>query len=226
MKVKTILVLCAIIIFISGCGDKEVIEQKKTGLTYENQELGISFQYPSDFKVYQQDEDTLKIDSPYKDPVAILLSISMTVKRISLARDSLDQIEARINPEMLKSMAKEFSEIDSNKMIEELKEQKKQNFEAYQLMYGDETPEEATANYMEMMRDISKTKEYEIQNKGDYDLIIVEGGADYYILSDGGTFYISDTLQVKPWREKLEGQGLYEEYRSKFDNILDSIKII
>ncbi len=224
---KLFFVFIITIILISGCADKEIVKQKESNLLiYENQELGISFEYPTEFKVYQSDENTLSIDSGYKDPVATLMIISMTIKRISPERDSLEQIEARINPEAVKSMAKEFSEIDPNKMIEELNDQKKQNLEGYQLMYGDKIPEEATADYVDMMKDILKIKEYELQNKGAYDLIIVENGVKYYLLSDSGTFYINDVLHVKPWKEKLEEQGLYEEYRGKFDDIMDSIKII
>ena len=63
---------------------------------YHSKELGLSFKYSSDLKVYQQDEDNILIKADYKNLEHSLVSIEMGIKRINPQRETDDQINFRL----------------------------------------------------------------------------------------------------------------------------------
>lgn len=148
---------------------------KETLTTYQNKELGISFKYPSDLKVYQQDENSILIKSDYKNPEHSAIEISINIKRTSFQRETKEQIEAKFKG----------------------------------------LPEEAIAPYAIIKQ----------ETKGNYELLQMKAGSQYYILSDKGTFYVGDTVDTFGWKEIFTKEGIYQTYRSKFDAIKDSIII-
>ncbi len=175
--IAIILVLLIGVVILYGCTkdnskSEEVEVQKTTSQiidfeTYENNDIGISFDYPSNFKVYQQDEDSLRVESDYKNPESSLMSVGMNIKRINIQRETQEQIESRLSPSGKSILSREI----------------KENFEL---------------------------------------LKISDNG--YYILSDKGTFYIGDSTNV--YKSTLEQEGLYQDYKNKFNEIRNSIKII
>lgn len=72
----------------------------------------------------------------------------------------------------------------------------------------------------------TKKKTYKIENKGNYDLVNIENGQPYYLLSDKGTFIIENTLSIEFWKPLFEEDGVYQVYTNQFDQIKDSIKVI
>ena len=64
-----------------------------TVLIYENKNLGISFTYPSEFQVYQQDENSLRIESDYNTKGKPYFSIGMNIKRVNSHREKLEKVE-------------------------------------------------------------------------------------------------------------------------------------
>ena len=72
----------------------------------------------------------------------------------------------------------------------------------------------------------TKKKTYKIENKRNYDLVNVENGQSYYLLSDKGTFIIDNTLKIEFWKPLFEEDGVYQEYGNQFKQIINSIKII
>jgi len=76
-------------------------------------------------------------------------------------------------------------------------------------------PEEAIAPYAIIKQ----------ETKGNYELLQMKAGSQYYILSDKGTFYVGDTVDTFGWKEIFTKEGIYQTYRSKFDAIRNSIKI-
>lgn len=184
MKIKILLPLFIIfVITVTGCKIQEVDENI---LFYENKNMGISFNYPSSFTVYQPSAISLRIESDYRNeqlpiyhdyPGSFLI---MNIERINSKQEDLEQIENRINP-------------------------KKFNLR---------TEEEKV---------IGEKKDYKIIKKNNYDLVEVSDG-NSYILTDKGTFFISDSTNI--FKELLEQPGLYQKYSKQFDDIRKSIKII
>ncbi|MBI1935602.1 hypothetical protein HYS31_04115 [Candidatus Woesearchaeota archaeon] len=173
MKKYYILILISFIIFISACKVQETLQGNKQ--KYENKDLGIAFEYPQNFKIYQSDKNTISIDSGYEDTEHPLLQISIGIKKFSPNKESLEKIKSMTQP------------------------------------FADWTKSELT---------------YNIQNKGNYDIVIVEssfGYLPYYILSDRGSFVVDHPGPI--WKEQLT-ESLYSDYKMKFDAIIESIKII
>ena len=61
------------------------------------------------------------------------------------------------------------------------------------------------------------------ETRNGYRILQFEGGSQYYILSDKGTFYIGDTLDTFSWKDIFQKEDLYQPYRLKFDTIRNSI---
>ena len=174
----TIVILA--VIFLSGCKPQET---KTSGLLeYKNTDLGISFKYTSDFKVYNPNEDKLRIESDYKKPDSNLLYIgdkpiamAMNINRINTKPQTSDDTDYAIRIGKLQIMSR--YKIDDYELI--------------------------------------KLEKIEGEDKGS---II------YHIISDKGTFAIYDSMFW--YKTNLQKDGLYQDYRAKFDEILKSIKII
>ena len=69
---------------------------KENSATYHSKELGVSFKYSSDLKVYQQDENNILIKADYKNPEHSLVEISMGIRRINPQRETQEQINFRL----------------------------------------------------------------------------------------------------------------------------------
>ncbi|MBU2082048.1 hypothetical protein KKH14_01325 [Patescibacteria group bacterium] len=69
---------------------------KETLLNYYSKELGISFKYSSDLKVYQQDEKNILIKTPYTNPEHSLVVIQMGISKASnpqlATKESIDSL--------------------------------------------------------------------------------------------------------------------------------------
>jgi hypothetical protein len=162
MKPKVLPSFIVLMLFtLSAC-----VTQERPLLSYKNPALGISFDYPVEFEVYQQDENNLRVESDYKNPEKAGISIGMNIKKINPQRETYEQIENRLR--------------FSGKSI------------------------------------ISK------ESKGDYELLKINDN-EYYILSDKGTFYIGDSTDT--YKSILEEEGLYQDYKNKFAEIRNSIRI-
>lgn len=158
-------------LFVSGCAT----EPASNLLKYENKDLGIAFEYPKDFKIYQADKNTISIDSGYEDSKHQLVQISIGIRKTSNNKESLDTVKTKIS--------------------------------AVQQLIGIE------ANV-------------KVQDKGNYDLVIVDSPSSYfpfYILSEKGTFVVDHPAPI--WKEQLP-EDLYSDFRTKFDALIESIKII
>lgn len=138
-----------------------------TVLNYENKNLGISFDYPSNFEVYQQDKNSLRIESDYQKKGKPYFSVGMNIKRVNSQRENLEKV-------------KKIWALSGEKISKVLK----------------------------------------LDN---YDLVIGSEGTNY-ILSDNGTFFVGDSVDVH--KKLLKQEGLYQSYKSKFLEIKNSIKII
>ena len=226
------------LIFLISCKTQET---KTSGmLEYKNSDLGISFKYPSNFKVYQGDKDTLRIDSGYKNTQHSAVEAVMGIRRIDTRRESLQEIESRINPDLsslsdvIKSLEQSISTEGRAELTRQIEYSKRTNPDGYKLIYGDKTIEEATEEHVKTIQKQieqfkqmqTKKKTYKVENKGNYDLINVENGQLYYLLSDKGTFIIDNTLGIEFWKPLFEEDGVYQSYKSKFDEVLNSIQII
>ena len=192
MKIKTVLILFAIIIlFISGCGVEENTpsnEQISSWKTYENKELGISFQHPVDFKVS-------------KMPYSIKIETDYGILRELQSSQGISSININTNINIVKKS-------DQKADVEDI--------------------EDTLLNTLNQFLDTkSKYKITSVEKVHNYDLLKFERGNlyGYYILSDKGTFIVSDDLNEDSLKT-LKEEGLYGEYRTKFDNIISSIKII
>jgi|SRR3989344_4360637 len=87
------------------------------------------------------------------------------------------------------------------------------------------TEQQIRSLYEGIAKEAGLTLNFNKQNKENYELIEIEfQGFTYYLLSDKGTFIVSD--EVDKFKGVLEQQGLYQKYRKQFDEILKSIKII
>lgn len=64
--------------------------------TYISDELGVSFIYPPDLKVYQQDEDNILIKAEYKNPQLPLAEVTMLIRRADgpnlATKESIDEV--------------------------------------------------------------------------------------------------------------------------------------
>ena len=238
MKKYFVVISILVVIFISACKVQETVQGNQQ--KYENKDLGISFRYPSNFKVYQGDKDNLRIDSGYKNSQHSAVEAVMSIRRIDAKRESIQEIEAKINPDIsslssvIKSLEQSLSPEGRAELTRQIEYTKKTNPDRYNLIYGDKTIEEATEDYVkaiqkqieEFKQMQTKKKAYTAENKGNYDLINVENGKFYYILGDKGTFYIGSTLEIEFWKPLFEEDGIYQEYKTQFDQIRNSIKII
>ena len=67
---------------------------------------------------------------------------------------------------------------------------------------------------------------YTLASRDGYDTIhIIEDGSwVVYILSDRGTFSFSDTLDAPPWQQTFKASGVYEHYRSVFEDIIGTFR--
>ncbi len=87
------------------------------------------------------------------------------------------------------------------------------------------TEEQIRSLYEGIAKEASLKLNFKKESKERYELIEIEfQGFTYYLLSDKGTFIVSDG--VDKFKGLLEQQGLYQKYRKQFDEILKSIKII
>jgi len=240
MKKCSVLVSILIMIFISACVAKETMKGEVNLLSYENKDLGISFKYPSTFKVYQGDKDTLRIDTDYKNTQHSAVEAVMGIRRINAGRESIEQIHARINPDLsgitsiIQSLEQSISPEGRAELTRQIEYVKRTNPDGYKLSYGNKTIEEATEEHVktiqtqiEKFREMqTKKKTFKVENKGNYDLVNVENGQSYYLLSDKGTFIIDNTIDIEFWKPLFEQDGVYQEYKNQFDQIKNSIKII
>ena len=240
MKKYFIVISILIVIFISACKSQETLKEDSNLLSYENKDLGISFKHPSNFKVYQGDKDTLRIDTGYKNAQHSAVEAVMGIRRINAVRESIEQIQARINPDLsslqsvIQSLEQSISPEGRAELTRQIEYSKKTNPDGYKLIYGDKTTEEATEEHLktiqtqiEKFREMqTKKKTYKIENKRNYDLVNVENGQSYYLLSDKGTFIIDNTLKIEFWKPLFEEDGVYQEYGNQFKQIINSIKII
>ena len=189
MKIKTVLALCVIIIFISGCGTRTPdAKPSNDWATYNDEDLGISFQHPIDFKV-SKIQHLIKIETSYRilrelqsSQGISLISINTT---INIVKKSDQKADVEDIEDLLLNKMNTF--LDSN----------------------------------------SKYKIISVEKVHTYDLLKFERGNlyGYYILSDAGTFIVSDSLNEDSLKT-LKEEGLYEEYQSKFDRVVNSIRII
>ena len=161
--VLVILGIAGYFVFIKQSSQTPTTEE--TLSNYHSKESGISFKYPSDLKVYQQDENNVLIKADYKNPEHSLVSIEMGIRRINTQRETDDQINFRLQ---------------GKKIIRE-------------------------------------------ETRNGYRILQFEGGSQYYILSDKGTFYVGDTLDTFSWKDIFQKEGLYQTYRLKFNAIRNSI---
>mgnify|MGYP001596120407 CR=1 FL=1 len=165
--------LVVVILFIIAVGGYFVFMKQnpqssttsETLSNYHSKELGLSFKYSSDLKVYQQNEDNVLIKADYKNPEHSGIEISMGIKRINPQRETKEQINFRLQ---------------GKKIIKQ-------------------------------------------ETKDNYEILEWEGGSQYYLLSDKGTFYVGDTVDTFGWRDIFQKEGLYQNYRLKFDTIRNSI---
>ncbi|MBI2655326.1 hypothetical protein HYX06_02785 [Candidatus Woesearchaeota archaeon] len=201
--------------------------------SYENKDLGISFQYPVNFKVYQSDKSSLTIDSSYEDAEHPLASIQIGIKKYSQDRVSLQEIESIVNPDFsgfIKILEAAITEEGREELRRQIEFTKRTNPEGYNLAYGDksidEALEEQVKTIQEQIKDIKTKRAYKILNKVNYDIIVVDSADKYYpyyLLSDKGTFIV-DHLQT--WQNGFVPEQEYNSYKEKFDSIVNSIKII
>ncbi|MDA2937716.1 hypothetical protein MYX75_05570 [Acidobacteria bacterium AH-259-A15] len=153
----------------------------KGWLTYENKELGISFNYPPNFKIYQPDRDHLRIDSDYKNPRNNIIRLSLNIKKLHPDRQTFEESGIRPDP----------------------------------------------SDFLVTLPEELKNRKYTVQRKENYDLVRVENSRRFhYILSDRGTFSISSTMNIEAFKSQLEEEGVYQDYRTTFDQIISTIKII
>lgn len=241
MKKYFIVISILLVIFISSCKAPETIKKESDNFQfYENKDLGISFKYPSTFKVYQGDKDTLRIDTGYKNAQHSAVEANMGIRRINANRESIEQIQARINPDLsgltsvIQSLEQSISPEGRAELTRQIEYSKKTNPDGYKLLYEDKTIEEATNEAVKTIQKQidefktmqTKKKTYKVENKGNYDLVNIENGQSYYLLSDKGTFIIDNTIDIKFWKPLFEEDGVYQEYKNQFDQIKDSIKVI
>ncbi len=64
--------------------------------TYTSNELGLSFKYPTDLKVYQQDESNILIKAPYANSEHSLVEITMSIKKINPKPETDNEINFRL----------------------------------------------------------------------------------------------------------------------------------
>ena len=209
-------------------------------LDYKNIDIGISFTYPSNFKVYQSEQNIIRIDTGYKNQQHSAVEAVMGIRRINTIRETSEQIQSKINPDIsslsdvIKSLESSTTKEAYDQLVSQIEFSKKSNPELYKVVHGDKTPEEIATEQVELVKkQIEEFRHkqnekniYTIQNKGNYDLVYVENGKSYYILSDKGTFIVDNTLDIPFWKPLFEEGGVYQLYKTKFDAILNSIKIL
>jgi len=234
MKKYLIVISILIVIFISACKSQETVKGSSNLLSYDNKDLGISFKYPSTFKVYQADKNSLSVDSGYIDSQYPLAQILIGIRKSSPNRLSLQEIESMINPD-LSGILKPLEDLYQTKEDrEELRRQieytKTSAPENYKVLYGDKTTEQATeaqiAETGKLIKSYKTKRTYKVMNKENYDLVVVDSLDRYYphyLLSDKGTFIV-DHLQQ--WQGGFIPEQEYNSYKEKFDSVIDSIKII
>ncbi len=155
--------------FIKQHSQQPIIQNENLS-TYNSKELGVSFKYPSDLKVYQQDENNVLIKADYKNLEHSLVSIHMGV-----------------------------SKSNSSQL--------------------------ATKESIDSVLKLLGQKTVDLGAKGNYRILKVEGGPQYYFLSSKGTFIVSDKMDSFSWKDIFQKEGIYQTYRSKFDAIRDFIII-
>src|SRR3989344_3335196 len=158
MKKYFIVISILIVIFISACKSQETLKEDSNLLSYENKDLGISFKHPSNFKVYQGDKDTLRIDTGYKNAQHSAVEAVMGIRRINAVRESIEQIQARINPDLsslqsvIQSLEQSISPEGRAELTRQIEYSKKTNPDGYKLIYGDKTTEEATEEHLKTIQ--------------------------------------------------------------------------
>ena len=231
MKKYFVVILMLVVIFISACKVQETVQGNKQ--KYENKDLGITFEYPSNFKVYQADKDTLRIDSGYKNTEHSAVEAVMGIRRINTNRETSEQIQSRINPDLsslsdvIKSLESSTTKEAYDQLVSQIEFSKKSNPELYKAVHGDKTSEEVATEQVESVKKQivefrqkqNKKNMYTIKNNGNYELVNVENGKNYYILSNKGTFIIDNTLDISFWKPLFEKDGVYQEYKDYFDQI-------
>ena len=234
MRKYCILGSLLILVFISACQTQEPAKGENNDLlSYENKDLGISFQYPINFKIYQSDKNTIVIDSGYEDPEHPLASIQIGIRLNSLNRLNIQEIESIVNPDFsgfIKILEASVTEEGREELRRQIEFTKNTNPDIYKVTYGDKTIDEATDEYAKFIKkqiqDLQIKRTYNILNKGNYELIVVDSVDKYYpyyLLSDKGTFIVDHLGQ---WQGGFVPEQEYNSYKEKFDLIIDSLKII
>lgn len=67
-------------------------------LTYTNKDLGIAFDYPPTYKIYQTDDKTLRVTADYNNPQMPYADIAIKIERRTTTRETTEQVEARFKP--------------------------------------------------------------------------------------------------------------------------------
>ena len=99
MAKKIIIIL--IVLLVAGLGyfylnkNQQLKPAQKGWETYTNKELGISFNYPPNFKVYQSDEKTLRITMDYKNLQHSGIEVTMRIIKLTSSQESVEQVEER-----------------------------------------------------------------------------------------------------------------------------------
>jgi len=122
---KLFLVLPIAALLAPGCGTSRQVSNQivlpqnnttttsptaKTGWTsYNNQDINISFDYPSTYKIYQQDARHLSMNSDYIDPkYPTIRTIQMEISQVSITPETTAQVEARFLPNILPNMSSDL----------------------------------------------------------------------------------------------------------------------
>lgn len=137
--------------------------------TYTSDELGVSFIYPSDLKVYQQDQDNILLTAEYNNPELPFATVTMLIRRV-------------------------------------------------------DGPNLATKESIDSVLEVLGQKTVDLGMKNNYRILKVEGRSQYYFLTDAGNLLIDDAMDAL-YKDQFIKEGIYEEYRTKFDAVRDSIII-
>lgn len=196
------IIIGLIVLIVAGFGyfyfnkNQQSKSEQAGWLTYTNKDLGISFDYPPAYKIYQTGEKTLKVSADYKDPRYPYSEIAMVVQRVAITAETTEQIEARFkpNPTAIAEATAAVAGLPAG------------------LRKGPE-------DVLNKTRARFKTQTYSSQNKGNYSLFRVEDseGVSFYLQSDKGTFTVLFSLSA--------GKIDYQNYENQFNQIIDSIKI-
>ncbi len=176
--------------------NKNQIGDSSKLVTYHSQELGISFQYPTDFKVYQQDENSILIKTTYSKPgnvnpqISNLSIVSVSIKKV-YSPETKDQFKSRL--------LANYREYAPESVPQVIDLGTKNN---YQILH---------------VREKQQTQEYFLSDKGTF---FIDDSISGYL--DELDFLEARGIS-KTTYEKEEVLQVYQEYRKKINLIKDSI---